>query len=882
MNLNQNDAEKKRFEAMQQKCAEEKIHIPGAIQPYTYLLVLDSSLTIHKYSENIDDLLGHDGKELLSKNVADLFDEASLGQLKQLVHDDVYGDNSLLSLTLKNADNPEPYPAFLYSANDLLLLEIEKPLQKMHGTTHRPKGAFAQKILKSNSLKDQQQLLVDAIRNTTGYDLSLLYVFDDEWNGQVVAESASVDSRGFLGLNFPSTDIPKQARDLYFQKSIRYIPQVDYEPQKMLPDDLDAHHKPIDLSGINARSISPMHQEYMQNLGINASMSLAVFQNDKLYGLIICHSKEATYVGPYERATALNIAFLYSSFISVPDRQAAKDIETRKHECMSEFAHAIRSPENKHQPIEELFSNFLRFMEACGVIFSIGGNHHVFGKTPSNERTQAIIAAIEERGEQESYLSNSIENDLGLPHSGADNICGALALPAPKPQGSDFIIWFREEDTVEKNWAGEPIKRIQDDQDSFSPRQNFDVWKQVYTRHSRAWEDEKKKLAEDIAHIALAVTELVLLQGQNQVLLQAIEACQIGITLADANMDDTPFTYVNQAFLNQTGYELDEMLGRNCRFLQGEGTDPDTIRVISKAVKAFEPVDVDVLNYKKDGTPFLNNLRIAPVHNAKGEASVFVGIQTDVTAERQAMRFEQERQKLESLGRLSANVSHEIKNALQPIRLMLEALDDAEELSKEHTKKFVSIAIDNMNIAENIVKDVLRFSRDGQTGKEPIEAMKLADNLSHFVRNLAPRSVSIQTHIDDSLLKNNSSLVSIHQNGIYQIMTNLTNNAMDATNQKGNIIFSASVGPLQQASAIDLPEGEYLSLSIEDNGEGIACSVLENIFQPFFSTKSPSEGTGLGLSISSKMAQEHGGTITAQNGQDAGAKFTLHLPIVEA
>ncbi len=367
-------------------------------------------------------------------------------------------------------------------------------------------------------------------------------------------------------------------------------------------------------------------------------------------------------------------------------------------------------------------------------------------------------------------------------------------------------------------------------------------------------------------------------EPETDVLFDAIATSNLAHTMSSLE-GDRPLTYVNQAFLDQTGYTRDEVIGKNCRFLQGKDTDPKSVEFIRQALANFEPIDIEILNYRKDGTPFLNRLKISTVFDKTGKPLAFMGVQSNVTALVETVRIAQEKYRMESLGRLSANVSHEIKNALQPIRLMLENLQDLDNLPPAIAKKSITIAMDNMVVAENIVKDVLRFSQNSLSDKESVLAAELAQHVVRFSKNLMPKKAALEVMIDEALLSSKDAAVKVHQNGVYQIATNLINNALDATNGSGEIRFSATIDNIGEGNAHQLKAGEYLSFSIEDNGGGIPDSVIDNIFRPFFSTKSPTEGTGLGLAISMKTAKDHGGTIIAENVAGSGAKFTFLLPV---
>ncbi len=757
-----NDAEKKLYEEMQQKCAEEKIHIPGSMQPYACLIIVDKDLNIQKYSENLTQILPMQEENILLNNLADYLSGNSISQIRDVIKSEQQTENYILSLSFKD-ELAKPFPAFLYAANGLFILEIENPISPHHTGVWDTKDTITKKFLKGGSLSEQQQFLVNTIRNITNHDRVLLYVFDPEWNGEVVAESAKGDKKTYLGLHFPASDIPKQARDLYHKKAMRYIPDVSFTPQKMSPDDRDENGDPIDLSLVNSRSISPIHQQYMKNMGIAGSMSFAIFKNDRLHGLVICHSNQPNFVPPYERASAMNIVSLYSALLSRADSEALEEAEKRKHACMAELAAIIRSPSEQGKTIEALFTNLLKFMGACGVIFSVGEKRHVFGDTPSEQTQNAIIAALKDKQDGSVFTSNNIENDLGTPYDPANKICGILAYPKPEKNQQDYIIWFRKEDVVERNWAGNPVKQIQKSSMTMMPRENFEVWKQIYERHSTAWSADEQELAQEIAHITLAITQMILVQQNNLILQQA----------------------------------------------------------------------------------------------------------------------SQERQKLEALGRMTGNISHEIKNTLQPVKLMTDVLKDWKNLDEAQIERCLKILSDNIGLTDHVIQDVLRFSKKSEHTVEKMKVRGLQDDVLSFLKNLVHSRIEVTINIQQDL--QDKYFVKINQNSLYQILMNIVNNALHAMEDKGQLTLYWGYEQIDSSSALSLGlnEGAYLCIGIEDSGCGMDEKTIRSAFDPFFSTKPPGEGTGLGLSISYRIVKEWNGTIHIESTLNVGSIFTIYLPVIK-
>ena len=881
MQTNRMDQQKALFQELQNKCAEEPIHVPGAIQPYSCLLILDQNLKIKKYSQNILDVFSLDKSQIVDHDIFSLFDEKSCNSIKRNIEDGAWGDANIVRLVLVDDKNEIEYPSFIHSVSDAILIELEIPAAWNNDRQYDPKADFTQALLRSETVDQQQELLVNTIRQLTKHDRVFLYMFDEEWNGEVVAESSVEGSETFLGLHFPASDIPKQARELYSRKAMRYIPHVGYVAQRICPDDLHDNGQPIDLSVLNSRSISPIHQEYMMNMGISGSLSFGIFENDKLCGLVICHSDHPTFVSPTVRSAATNLTLIYSALLSVPDKKGVRQAEQKKQHCMAALAHSIRHPNEQDRRLDELYGNLLNFMGACGAIFSVGENRHVSGKVPSGERLDLIVDGLKALEVSGVFSSNSIEEDIALDRNDHEKICGMLAFPVPNENNNDFIIWFREQDVVERNWAGQPVKQIENDAGNMRilPRKDFQAWKQIFERHSKAWGSAEKKFAEDVAHIALAITQLVLSQERNQILLQAIESCEVGISLADVNQQNLPLTYVNQAYLDQTGYQRDDVLGQGYQFLQGEGSNPETVQMINTAVTEFKPLDVEILNYKKNGEPFWNHLRMTPVHGANQNPLAVVGIQSDVTAVHQQLRLDQERQKLEALGRMTGNISHEIKNTLQPVKLMADMLKDWKDLDEKQTDRCIDILSENIVLADHVIQDILRFAKKTDNKTDKIYTNDLKKEVINFIQNLIHSRVEFQQDIRE--IPEADAFVEINLNNLYQVLMNIVNNALQVMNDKGTITLQLDCKQLDAVEALDLglSAGTYIAVCIEDTGCGMDEKTMRAAFDPFFSTKPPGEGTGLGLSISYRIVKEWNGIINIRSKINVGSAFTIFLPV---
>jgi PAS domain S-box-containing protein len=345
----------------------------------------------------------------------------------------------------------------------------------------------------------------------------------------------------------------------------------------------------------------------------------------------------------------------------------------------------------------------------------------------------------------------------------------------------------------------------------------------------------------------------------------AVDASPVCISISDMKTPDAPLIFINKAFCDTTSYTIEEVLGRNCRFLQGEGTNRDTVAQMRAAIQRREAVCVEMINYKRSGEPFLNHLELAPVFNPALGIDAYVGVQHDITEFRAAEATRREREKMEALGRLASGISHELNNLLQPIMIYGKLLSSAPELRNSAFAEQLETIVDCAAAAGDVTAKVLRFARSGvaTTHPEPIsvrfgEAIRMASRL-------LPAGVSLSVIGIAEL----DGLCTADSADLLQVFGNLFRNASDAMNGSGRIRLSASV------------EGSDLVLSVSDTGPGIPAQIVSRIFEPFYSTKPPGHGTGLGLSTAYGIVSGWGGRIAVQNLVGGGAEFLLHVPLLQ-
>ena len=360
---------------------------------------------------------------------------------------------------------------------------------------------------------------------------------------------------------------------------------------------------------------------------------------------------------------------------------------------------------------------------------------------------------------------------------------------------------------------------------------------------------------------------------------RAIQALSQGIIISDARQPDNPIIYSSPGFTLLTGYQPEEVVGKNCRLLQGKDTDAASVSILREGIRDGRPCLVELLNYRKDGTWFWNSVAISPIRSVDGVLTNFVGVQTNVTARRQLEAQYLQAQKMEAVGRLAGGVAHDFNNLLSVIMSYAEMV--AGELKPDDPMRADIEEIRTAGVrATALTRQLLAFSRKQVLEAKVLDVNEVLGGMEKMLQRLLGADIQV-TFLSAPELGS----VKADPGQVEQIVMNLAVNARDAMPQGGHLTIETANVDLDEdyaAAHDDVQAGAYILLAVSDDGSGMDRATMAQIFEPFFTTKERGKGTGLGLATVFGIVKQSGGHIFVYSEPKIGTTFRVYFPRVDA
>ena len=474
-------------------CAREPIHIPGSIQPRGVLAVVDErDFTVRHVSTNVSELLDRPVDAVLGEHLAGLIGADQAAMLEQASAN--FGDlrqRNPVECVIDVAGEPMEFDAILHRDPGGLLVELEIA----HGerpysfpNTYQAVRSSVEELNRATTLSELYDTTARAVRDLTGFDRVMVYRYDEDFNGEVVAESKRADLNSFLGLHYPSTDIPAQARALYEKNWIRLISDVDYTPAPLIPGTDAATGVPLDLTYATLRSVSPIHIEYLKNMGVRASMSISLLRHGRLWGLIACHHYSGPHLPPFGSRAAAE--FLGSTLsLRLVDQYEEDELQRRlaAQEVLGELIVATLDDDTPLVAMLLDTPSLLDLVPADGVVVELEGQTVARGTVPPQDAVEGVVAWAR-AGHDEIAATDRLADELPDLDLDPGVAAGTLVLNLPDGQ---YVAWFRREVLRSVDWGGDPhnkaIAVAEGDEVRLSPRKSFERWRETVRRRSEPW-----------------------------------------------------------------------------------------------------------------------------------------------------------------------------------------------------------------------------------------------------------------------------------------------------------------------------------------------------------------------------------------------------------
>ncbi|WP_243370146.1 ATP-binding protein [Microvirga solisilvae] len=515
-------------------CEREPIHIPGSIQPHGVLFALSrTDMTVTHATANIASVFGIDPPSLLGKP----FHEA-LPNIAAVLAEDVTEPmpsgtaRFIRTVLLKTANGEIAFDAVVSHSDGHVVLELEmvpedtiSSIDALYPTLRR----FVEELHGASTVDRLCQLAAADIRRMTGFDRVLIYRFDEQWNGTVIAEDRNDALPSYLDLRFPASDIPAQARELYRRNRLRIIPDAAY-----IPVPIQSHDPaPLDLSDSVLRSVSPVHLEYMRNMGTPASMSISILRDGALWGLISCHNSVPKRVSLPVRSACDFLTQIFSLQLEARENTTLAENRVRLRAVQARLL-AYMAGENFF--IDGLVNNpddLMRLAGAQGVAIVTEDHCWCLGETPGERQVKALYAWLSEHHPEDVFVTDRLAETFPQAQAYVDKASGLLSISISKMRSS-YILWFRPEIVQTVKWGGNPEKPVREEAGAtrLHPRLSFEIWKETVSGRSLAWDRSEIEAVKELRNAVVGI-----------VLRRAEELAALADELRRSNKELEAFSY---------------------------------------------------------------------------------------------------------------------------------------------------------------------------------------------------------------------------------------------------------------------------------------------------------------------------------------------------
>lgn len=475
-------------------CDREPIHLLGAIQPIGFLLAVTTDWIVARASDNVSDFIGRKCHEMIGRPLAEFLPPQALHDLRNRVSL-LRGSESVERLFACELIKDARFDIAVHISGAYIIIEAEIGDEAPKDTT----GTVRSMMARLDQVPDFSAFYREGarqVRALLGYDRVMVYKFDSDGSGEVVGEACKSGIGSFKGLHYPASDIPQQARALYRRNLLRTITDINAKPVGITPQ-LDEFGKPLDLSLSMLRSVSPIHIEYLKNMGVGASLSISIIVDGELWGLFACHHYSRMVPSFQMRSVSELFAQMFAMRLESRERRALVEYERRARDISDQLLGAVASDETLLKDPDWLADILTNTIPADGVGVWINGSYAFSGITPSTDVFRQIVRALNGTAAGKVFATDQLTT---LIKTNEDNgIAGLLAIPISRSP-RDYVVLFRTEMIRSVRWAGDPHKPVQYGPNGprLTPRESFAEWKELVEGRSKPFSPSELRVAETL------------------------------------------------------------------------------------------------------------------------------------------------------------------------------------------------------------------------------------------------------------------------------------------------------------------------------------------------------------------------------------------------
>jgi PAS domain S-box-containing protein len=838
-------------------CADEPIRVPGSIQPHGFLLGVNvDKNTVAFASANAEMFLKLPPKLIIGSPLELVLPKELMASIRGIRG--AVDPPGLVTYLGAFHLGDELCSVLTHCVNGRRIFEFERQ-DRLVGAemTNVVMTNFVASLAKLRSEGEVCDAITKQISDLTGFDRVLLYSFDDAGHGTVLSETNNGVLPSYLDLRFPATDIPAQARALYVENTVRIIPDAQYDPIPLLGFAGEGN-KSLDMSLCVLRSVSPVHLEYMRNMGTRASMSVSIVCEDKLWGLVSCHHSKPGLV-PFLVRSACDllskmVGTQLTSFLTASKLTTLLKFHVVQRQMMT----LIAAETDYLAALVAQLPSLVKITDADSVVLFLDGDIHSLGPVPPKSAIRELVTWLNTRESMAIYASNFLSSELAWAKDLTATASGVLAIRISDIR-QRYVLWFRPETIRTVKWAGEPINGV-DQEKRLHPRKSFASWQEILRGQSQPWSPAELESARELL---AALNTISLRRAEEEAELNAARFNKLTHTLPIkifAATDDGYLTYVNAR------WEEEGLSSEGLWFGAGRLVAEDSERCAvrwAQAVANEEDFEEEVRFIRQNerlGTAkeLWNLVHVVPFRRKGAGRAGWIGASIDLTERKQRETALRVTDKLAFTSRMTSFFAHEINNPLEAVTNLLyllksRAQDDPESLG------YFGLLDNEFERISGVVKQTLRWTSETSDKQSWATAGELFDDvLRLFSAKIKNRNVTVRCN--DPQAVRIFGIVS----QLRQAIAHLLSNAIDAVPLGGEIRMEAYV------------RGELVYIEVTDNGSGMTTAQQEFLFQPFFSTKGDL-GNGLGLYITREIIDRHQGAVEIHSSHGKGTTVRVKL-----